>query len=122
LTDTVGRYGGEEFCLMFPRTRLAEASDLAERVRIRIAIEAGSRVRMTSGLTLTVSIGVSTSALGARTPLELIDQADKALYAAKEAGRNCVMAMDVLVPGLSPSDQLELQVRRVTPRSSSPAG
>lgn len=122
LTDTVGRYGGEEFCLMFTRTTLAEASDLAERVRIRIAIEAGSRVRMTSGLTLTVSIGVSTSALGARTPLELIDQADKALYAAKEAGRNCVMAMDVLVPGLHPSDQLELQVRRVTPRSSSPAG
>jgi diguanylate cyclase (GGDEF)-like protein len=121
LTDTVGRYGGEEFCLMFTRTTLAEASDLAERVRIRIAIEAGSRVRMTSGLTLTVSIGVSTSALGARTPLELIDQADKALYAAKEAGRNCVMAMDVLVPGLHPSDQLELQVRRVTPRSSSPA-
>ncbi len=122
LTDTVGRYGGEEFCLMFMRTTLAESSDLAERVRIRIAIEAGSRVRMTSGLTLTVSIGVSTSALGARTPLELIDQADKALYAAKEAGRNCVMAMDVLVPGLHLSDQLELQVRRVTPRSSSPTG
>ncbi|MBK9307304.1 MAG: diguanylate cyclase [Nitrospira sp.] len=121
LTDTVGRYGGEEFCLMFARTTLAEAADLAERVRIRIAIEAGSRVRMTSGLTLTVSIGISTSALGARTPLELIDQADKALYAAKEAGRNCVMAMDVLVPGLHPSEQLELQVRRVTPRSSSPA-
>lgn len=96
LTDTVGRYGGEEFCLMFTRTTLAEASDLAERIRIRIAIEAGSRVRMTSGLTLTVSIGVSISALGARTPLELIDQADKALYAAKEAGRNCVMAMAVL--------------------------
>ena len=121
LTDTVGRYGGEEFCLMFPRTTLAEASDLAERLRVRIGIEAGSRVRMTSGLTLTVSIGVSTSALGAQTPLELIDQADKALYAAKEGGRNSVMAMDVLVPGLKVSEQLELQVRRVTPRMSSPA-
>jgi diguanylate cyclase len=118
LTDTVGRYGGEEFCLMFPRTTLAEASDLAERLRIRIGIEAGSRVRVTSGLTLTVSIGVSTTALGARTPLELIDQADKALYAAKEGGRNCVMAMDWLVPGLKPSEQLELRVRRVTPRLS----
>lgn len=122
LTDTVGRYGGEEFCLMFPRTMLAEASDLAERLRIRIGVEAGSRVRMTSGLTLTVSIGVSTSALGARTPLELIDQADKALYAAKEGGRNNVMAMHLLVPGLHPSEQLELQVHRVTPRSSSSTG
>lgn len=122
LTDTVGRYGGEEFCLMFTRTTLAEASDLAERLRIRVSMEAGGRVRVTSGLTLTVSIGVSNSALGARTPLELIDQADKALYAAKEAGRNCVMAMDLLVPGLNPSEQLEIQVRRVTSRSSSPTG
>ncbi|HEU5408193.1 MAG TPA: GGDEF domain-containing protein [Nitrospira sp.] len=120
LTDTVGRYGGEEFCLMFPRTTLAEATDLAERLRIRVGTEAGSRMRMVSGLTLTVSIGVSAIAFGARTPLELIDQADKALYAAKEGGRNCVMALDVLVPGMNPSDQLELQVKRVTPRSGLP--
>jgi predicted signal transduction protein with EAL and GGDEF domain len=73
---------------------------------------------MASGMTLTVSIGVSSSVFGARAPLELIDQADRALYAAKESGRNCVMAMDVLVPGLNPSEQLELQVRRVTPRES----
>lgn len=120
LTDMVGRYGGEELCLMFPRTTLGEATILAERLRARVAAEAGSRVRMASGMTLTVSIGVSTSALGARSPLELIDQADRALYAAKESGRNCVMAMDVLVPGLHPSAQLELQVRRVTPRESPP--
>jgi diguanylate cyclase (GGDEF)-like protein len=121
LTDTVGRYGGEEFCLMFPRTTLAEATDLAERLRIRVGAEAGSRLRMVSGLTLTVSIGVSAIAFGARTPLELIDQADKALYAAKEGGRNCVMALAVLVPGMHPSEQLELQVKRVTPRSG-PSG
>jgi len=121
LTDMVGRYGGEEFCLMFPQTTLAEATVLAERLRARVSAEAGNRVRMASGMTLTVSVGVSTSAFGARSPLELIDQADRALYAAKESGRNCVMAMDVLVPGLHPSEQLELQVRRVTPRESSPA-
>ena len=120
LTDAVGRYGGEEFCLMFPRTTLAEASDLAERLRIRIEKEAGGRVRMTADMALTVSIGVSTIAFAARTPLELIDQADKALYAAKESTRNCVMALDVLGPGLKPSEQFDLQVRRVTPRSGSP--
>lgn len=118
LTDTVGRYGGEEFCLMFPRTTLTEASDLAERLRIRIGAEATDRMRMGSGLVITVSIGVSAMTFGARTPLELIDQADKALYAAKEGGRNCVMALDLLVPGMNPSDQLEPQVRRVTPRVS----
>ncbi|MBS0164829.1 diguanylate cyclase [Nitrospira sp. CMX1] len=121
LTDMVGRYGGEEFCLMFPRTTLDEATVLAERLRIRVAAEAGNRVRTVSGMTLTVSVGVSTSAFGARAPLVLVDQADRALYAAKESGRNCVMAMDVLVPGLTPSEQLDLQVRRVTPRESTPA-
>jgi diguanylate cyclase len=120
LTDMVGRYGGEEFCLMFPQTTLVEATVLAERLRARVVAEAGSRMRMAAGLTLTVSIGVSTSAFGARAPLELIDQADRALYAAKESGRNCVMAMDVLVPGTMSSEQLELQVRRVTPRESTP--
>jgi diguanylate cyclase (GGDEF)-like protein len=121
LTDTVGRYGGEEFCLMFPRTTWAEATDLAERLRIRVRMEAGSRMRMAVGLALTVSIGVSSIAFGARTPLELIDQADKALYAAKEGGRNCVMTLDVLVPGMNPSEQLELRVKRVTPRPGLPA-
>jgi predicted signal transduction protein with EAL and GGDEF domain len=74
---------------------------------------------MADGLVLTVSIGVSAITFGAHTPLELIDQADKALYAAKEGGRNCVMAMDLLMPGLNPTEQLELQVRRVTPRAGS---
>ncbi len=119
LADAVGRYGGEEFCLMFPSTTLAEASDLAERLRIRIEKEAGGRVRMMADMVFTVSIGVSTTAFGARTPLELIDQADKALYAAKESTRNCVMALDVLLPGLKHSEQFDLQVRRVTPRSGS---
>jgi len=40
---------------------------------------------------------------------------------AKEGGRNCVLALDVLVSGMDPSDQLELQVKRVTPRPELPA-
>ena len=119
LSDTVGRYGGEEFCLMFPNTTIAEASDLAERLRIRVGSEASERMRTVSRLVLTVSIGVSAITFGARTALELIDQADKALYAAKEGGRNCVMALDRFAPGLSPSEQMDLQVKRVTPRVSS---
>jgi diguanylate cyclase (GGDEF)-like protein len=116
LTDTLGRYGGEEFCLMFPRTRLGEAANLAERLRIRVEAEAGDRVRMASRLVITVSCGVSSTAFGARTPLELIDQADKALYAAKEGGRNCIMALDPIIAGPNASDQVEPQVRRITPR------
>jgi diguanylate cyclase len=120
LVDTIGRYGGEEFCLMFPRTTLAEAADLAERLRIRVETEAGVRVRTASCLVITVSCGISSTALGAKTPLELIDQSDKALYAAKESGRNCVMVLDPIIAGANASDQFEPQVRRITPRVSSP--
>jgi diguanylate cyclase (GGDEF)-like protein len=119
LTDAVGRYGGEEFCLMFPGTTMAEASNLAERLRIQVEIEAGDRVRTALCLVLTVSCGISSTAFGAQTPLELIDQADKALYAAKEGGRNCVMALDHIIAGENASDQFEPQVRRITPRVSS---
>jgi diguanylate cyclase (GGDEF)-like protein len=121
LMDTIGRYGGEEFCMMFPRTKLAEAADLAERLRIRVETEAGVRMRMASRLVITVSCGVSSTKLGARAPLQLIDQSDKALYAAKEGGRNCVMVVDPIT-GTNPSDQLEPQVRRITPKVSSPQG
>ena len=120
LTDVLGRYGGEEFCLMFPRTTLANATNMAERLRIQVAVEAGDRVRAAPSLLITVSCGISSTALGARTSLELIDQADKALYAAKEGGRNCVMALDPIIAGPNASDQFEPQVRRITPRVSSP--
>ncbi len=120
LTDVLGRYGGEEFCLMFPRTTLANATSMAERLRIQVETEAGVRVRTASSLLITVSCGISSTALGARTPLGLIDQADQALYAAKEGGRNCVMALHPIIAGPNASDQFEPQVRRITPRVSSP--
>jgi diguanylate cyclase (GGDEF)-like protein len=124
LADIVGRYGGEEFCLVFPRTTLSEAADMAERLRIRIESEAGARVRTSIRLTLTVSCGVSSTKLGAYTPLELVDQADKALYAAKESGRNCVMTLDTTLAGKDTrdlGDLIEPYVRRITPRSSNQA-
>ena len=75
---------------------------------------------MASRVVITMSCGISSTAFGARTPLELIDQADKALFAAKEAGRNCVMALDPIIAGANAPDQVEPQVRQITPRVSSP--
>jgi diguanylate cyclase (GGDEF)-like protein len=120
LTDIVGRYGGEEFCLMFPRTTLHEASGLAERLRVHVEAEAGDRVRTVPRLAITVSCGISSTVFGARTPLELVDQADKALYAAKEGGRNCAMALDPVSADASGADQAQPQVKRITSRVSSP--
>lgn len=85
-SDLVARYGGEEFVIIFPNTNGDCASLLAERFRrsIERADWAGAEV--------TVSIGVTTATPGEADAKTLVEQADKALYRAKDAGRNCVRA------------------------------
>ena len=93
-TDLLGRYGGEEFCIVLPGQVAAQAARVADRIRQRIETECGAAIRSIAGIRITVSLGVSSTAFGATEPLQLIDQADKALYAAKGSGRNCVMCWD----------------------------
>lgn len=89
--DTVARYGGEEFVLVLPETDTAEALRLAESLRDAVAAlqvvvnDTGGTARVT------VSIGVATLRQGDDRSFEdLVNQADKALYQAKETGRNNV--------------------------------
>lgn len=89
--DTVARYGGEEFVLVLPETDTAEALRLAEL--LRDAVAALQVVVNDTGATacVTVSIGVATLRQGDDRSFEdLVNQADKALYQAKETGRNNV--------------------------------
>uniref|UniRef100_A0A0S6YY69 diguanylate cyclase n=1 Tax=Mizugakiibacter sediminis TaxID=1475481 RepID=A0A0S6YY69_9GAMM len=84
----VGRYGGEEFTVALPGCDLEQAQRYAGRARGRlrglgIAVDAGGRP-------LTVSIGIAELAPGEDTA-SLIARADAAMYAAKNAGRDCVM-------------------------------
>ena len=88
--DIMGRYGGEEFCILLPGQTSTEGVLVAERLREQIELLASQSVRTTSGQKITMSFGVSAASLGASDPLELVDQADKALYAAKQGGRNQV--------------------------------
>jgi diguanylate cyclase (GGDEF)-like protein len=88
--DIVGRYGGEEFCILLPGRTLTEGFLVAERLREKIELEASKAIRTTSGRKITMSFGVSAASLGASDPLELVDQADKAMYSAKQGGRNQV--------------------------------
>ncbi|AFL72385.1 diguanylate cyclase domain-containing protein [Thiocystis violascens] len=88
--DCVSRYGGEEFALPLPETDRDMACAIAERLRLLIEgldlPHAASRV----GTRVTVSIGVTAMIPGPeQSPSDLLGLADRALYRAKDAGRNC---------------------------------
>ncbi len=94
--DVAGRYGGEEFCLLLPETTLGSTPVVAERIRQRLEM-----TEVTIGgasLIVTASIGVAgiDTAAGESllSPTALIDRADRALYAAKNQGRNRVAMWD----------------------------
>ncbi len=82
--DLIGRLGGDEFLLIFPHTPCADAFTVSSR------IEQSVREIELSGASLpvTVSIGL-TQAVSGETAAPLLARADKALYNAKNAGRNC---------------------------------
>jgi two-component system cell cycle response regulator len=90
--DIACRHGGEEFVVVMPGTRGDYACLVAERLRRHVA---GSPFPIRGGLEridVTVSIGVSASVVGADTADKLMKRADEALYRAKQAGRNRVIA------------------------------
>ncbi len=88
-TDWVGRYGGEEFCIVLTNTSLEQARIVLERLRRTVE---GEVFQSTGGeqLTVTVSIG-AVECLGiGTTPLQLLERASQQALAAKSAGRNCL--------------------------------
>lgn len=101
-TDFIGRYGGEEFLLIFPKTEISEAKAFAESLRQAIQSTAIS-ISQNISINITASMGItSTDILQNKTEetpnnqiQKLIGEADIALYLAKETGRNKV----VIAPG-----------------------
>ena len=100
--DLIGRYGGDEFVILLPHTTAQDALPLAERIHASVA---AMRLNTDRGaLTLTISIGIAQSiheASQTDSVQSLLYRADLALYAAKNAGKNCTMIFDAEPTGTS---------------------
>jgi len=96
--DLCGRFGGEEFALLLPRTTAAQALEITERIRQGISQLAIPRDG-TAAIRVTISIGVAVPSQARRTLDDLLAAADHALYQAKRSGRDrVVMYADTRVP------------------------
>jgi two-component system cell cycle response regulator len=90
--DVPCRYGGEEFTVIMPDTRLEDAHRIADRIRRQVAGSPFIVAGREEALAITISIGVAATA-GVRDSAEaLLKRADQAVYEAKAAGRNVVIA------------------------------
>lgn len=91
--DFLARYGGEEFVCLLPDTPLADAAELAERIRQAVADQGVQHEHNPREGVMTISLGVAESLNpGISNPLELIGTADNQLYLAKRGGKNRVCA------------------------------
>ncbi len=98
-SDTPCRYGGEEFTIILPQTRLDEARRMAERIRKAIARRDLFTVDKVK-FNVTASIGVAGTELN--SALDLVECADQALYRAKNNGRNQTVTASPTVVRLTP--------------------
>ena len=98
-TMVVGRYGGEEFCIALSECNIEEATVLAERLRQDIL--SVSKNFCAENTIVTASFGVSCNSDKVSSCMDVLEQADKALYVAKENGRNTVMRWNENDTGVS---------------------
>ncbi|HJW07346.1 MAG TPA: GGDEF domain-containing protein, partial [Rhodanobacter sp.] len=98
--EVLGRVGGEEFVVLAPDSGLHQAWALGERIRAEV--EAAPLLLDGHVLGMTVSVGVTEAAPGESDVTALLQRADAALYAAKRAGRNRVVASGDVAPAALP--------------------
>ena len=94
-TDLVARYGGEEFTVILPSTDMKGAFAVAEKIRTNLMNHAIENISGVGEPTLQCTCSVGVSSFLENNPAdtdEFVVSADKNLYKAKGAGRNCVIA------------------------------
>jgi len=102
--DIICRFGGEEFVAFLPGATESIALEVAERLRVRLEKQSFARI----GENVTASFGVATcKAMACDDIKDLIEKADRAMYLAKDRGRNCVVLADQPFPAcLAPESPL----------------
>jgi diguanylate cyclase (GGDEF)-like protein len=90
--DLAARWGGDEFCILFPATSAASAAISVERIRQKLE---SLRFSASDGrlFGVTGSFGIAELAAG-MSSADLMESADRSLYAAKQQGRNCLMLFE----------------------------
>ena len=101
--DLVGRLGGEEFVIIMPDTSLENAMLVGERLRARVAGKPFAIGTLSTQLEVTISVGASICTDPEEPVDRVLHRADMALYAAKNAGRNMVVADDDIADGSTAS-------------------
>lgn len=91
-SDSIGRYGGEEFGIVLPETDAEGARIICER--IRESIEQSVVQTSAAPVRYTVSVGIAQLTDKPKNHMKWMQQADEALYAAKKSGRNCVVVSE----------------------------
>ena len=121
--DLVGRFGGEEFCVVMPSTSLGEGNRIAEEIRRHI--EKGTGANFLDKCTITASFGVASVHSGASKPNDMVEQADRALYVSKESGRNRVTnfstsldSQSITAAPQSPSQETQPAAPAINPASA----
>ena len=99
LEDFVGRYGGEEFAIVLTDVALDAANLTAERLCNAVGSQPcmwiAEDAQTVTSITVTCSIGIAVYQLHGLSRETLVEQADRAMYEAKHAGRNCVRVADI---------------------------
>ena len=88
--DILARYGGEEFVVLLPEIQRHNAMIVAEKLRAAVEYEKFEGEEKLPNKNVTISVGVASLPEDAKSGEELTQLADEALYAAKDAGRNCI--------------------------------